>query len=138
MARERARVLLVGLNRLPRELLEAALVRHGGFEIAGVLERPEELRHALDRTEAEVIVFGIEDEELPAECRAVVEAHARLRLLGLTADGRRAVLYRLETRRTALDDRTPEELAEAAGSSSAAGSETHPLADIPPRPPLKG
>ncbi len=110
MADERTRVLLVGLDRLPAGLVEDALFRHGAFLTIGSVRHAEDVRRAIRDLRPDVIVVGLDEGDLPADCRAFLEERARPQLLAIEGGGRRAIIYELVAQSSELDGRTPDEL----------------------------
>jgi DNA-binding NarL/FixJ family response regulator len=68
---------------------------------------------AARQTHADVVVIGLSDSELPADCAKLFDLHRRIPVLGVAGDGRRAFLYELRPQRTPLGELSPQELVNA-------------------------
>lgn len=71
----------------------------------------------VSETDADVIVLGLPDAELPSEYAALLSARPQTRLLGVSGDGRRAFLYEVRPYRSALGEVSPEALIAAIRSA---------------------
>jgi DNA-binding NarL/FixJ family response regulator len=106
------RILLVDMPRLVRDMVESAARRDPDVEVVGVLDHADALGAATD--DAEVIVVGVDQQRLPASCRALLDERAAgLRLLGIEAGGGGAYLYELRPRQSPLGELSPAEVVDA-------------------------
>lgn len=103
------RIVIFAVPRLDRELLEPAL-RRAGFPRAEVLHTEDEFRRSI--ASADVVVVGMEGDELPKDSRSYLAERAPMKVLGLSGVGARAFVYELRPSRR-LDDPTADELAAA-------------------------
>jgi DNA-binding NarL/FixJ family response regulator len=113
MPSQPVRILLVDMPRLVRDMVENAARSDPGVEVVGVL-RDADAIGAASAGDAEVIVVGVEQRELPAGCRALLDERAAgLRLLGIEAGDGGAYLYELRPRRSPLGELSPAEVVDA-------------------------
>jgi len=92
------------------DIVAEALGEQPDMELVGrndnVKETVSEARHR----SAEVVVMGLADSALPDECLALLNDLPRVKVLGVTTDGRRAYLYELRPQRSTLGEASPEGL----------------------------
>ena len=113
MARGQVRILLVGLPRLLRELVEAALEAQPDMSVVGEAEDASELAETVERAGATAVIAA---EEALDEARALeLVGSLRIEIVTLSADGRAAVYECLPQRRDvgAVDPKTLAELLSA-------------------------
>src|SRR6266571_423761 len=94
----RTRIVLAGISRMLSDIITDIVTSHA----ATVAE-----------AEADVVVLGLPDEELPSEYAGLLSARPQTRLLGVSGDGRRAFLYELRPYRSALGEVSPQTLLDA-------------------------
>jgi hypothetical protein len=112
------RVVIVAVSRLVEGLLKDAL-RRAGFLTVEVLHDLGEFRRAI--ASADVVVVGMDGEDLPADWRSYLAERARVKVLGIEETHGRAFLYELHPSR-ALEQPTPEELVAAIHHAVAEGT----------------
>lgn len=101
----RVRVLLAGMPRMLRDIVEAALLSQRDLDVVGAADgAPAALRAALTANAAEVAIVGVASDAAVTMYDDVLYAHPRLRLLALVGDGRDALLYELRPNRTVLGE----------------------------------
>lgn len=83
------------------------------MQLVGEPTERTDLLSAARVTQADVVVVGISDRELPAECEALFTSSPGIRVLGITGDGRRAFLWELRPQRTPLGEVSPQGLVQA-------------------------
>ncbi len=88
------------------------------MEVVGLLTDRRCLLSQATETLADVVVVGLEESELPDECRSLFDTQPWIRVLGIAADGRRAFLYELLPQRSPLGEVSPEQLVEVIRTST--------------------
>jgi DNA-binding NarL/FixJ family response regulator len=101
------------MPRMLRDIIEDTVSDQTDMQVVACLEDRQQMLSRVTETDAEVVVLGMSDGDLPDESLHVFEAHPHLRLFGVTADGRRAFLYELRPQRSALGEISPQGLVEA-------------------------
>ena len=133
----RVRVLVAGLPRLLREVVEGVVRTQPDLDLVEVAVAadagPAALRAAVAASAAEVAIVGLASEAAVATYDDVLFAHPRLRLLALTGDGRAATLYELRPHKTALGDASADLLLGAIGGGGCGGN-GHGAGRSTPRP----
>jgi DNA-binding NarL/FixJ family response regulator len=108
---ERTRILLAEMPRMLCDIIKETVNRHPDMEVVGEQPDRASLISVARATEADVVVVGLSDLELPADCAALLEAVPEIRLLGVAPDGRRAFLWRADLgarpTRTSLGEISP-------------------------------
>jgi hypothetical protein len=95
------------MPQMLREIIEQAFRGEPDFEIVGEIDEP-----VLD-TCPDVLILEVEDGKLPDSYGRLLAYCPRMRVVGLTADGREAFLYELAPRTTPLGALSPAALLEA-------------------------
>jgi len=116
-------VLLVGMPHMLRDILAGVVAAQPDMEVAGEWAAVDDLEDAARHAEADVVLAGLSnDQELPSEYHELVNRLPRVKVLGISASGRRAVLYGLFPQTADLGEVSPETLAStirrAAGSQA--------------------
>ena len=112
------RILIVGVPRLLRELIERAISAEPDLEVIAT-DRLADLSETADRERAEFAIVALEDRELPPEGREFLDRRARVKLLGIgPADGH-ATLYRLRPEHLALGEVAPQDVVAAIRAEAA-------------------
>jgi DNA-binding NarL/FixJ family response regulator len=111
------RVLIVDLPRVMRGIIRDLLSAEQGIDLVGETSDDVDLAELVHATRADVIVMGLNDTGLPAAGERLLAQHPRVRLLGVVADGRDAVLYELRPHRQSLGEVSPEALVSAVRGS---------------------
>jgi DNA-binding NarL/FixJ family response regulator len=106
-------VLLAAMPRMLRDIITDALRDQPHLVVLSELPDPSSLVAAASATRAEVIVIGLPDGDLPAECGELLDAQPHVRVFGVGANGREAFLYQTRTHRIPLGEVSPLGLAEA-------------------------
>jgi len=109
----RTRIVLAGISRMLSDIITDIVTSQADMEIVGTVTDPAVLAATVAATDADVVVLGLPDADLPSEYAALLSARAQIRLLGVSGDGRRAFLYELRPYRSALGEVSPETLVEA-------------------------
>ena len=113
MGLERIRVLLVDLTAMLREIVKGVLEAEPTVDVVGELAAGEPLLPAVEKTDAEVVIFATDQRDLSPDGYDLLDARPRTKVLALVGDGREAFLYELRPSREALGELTPWGLIEA-------------------------
>lgn len=100
-----------------RGIIRDLLSAEQGIDLVGETSDDVDLAELVHATRADVIVMGLNDTGLPAAGERLLAQHPRVRLLGVVADGRDAVLYELRPHRQSLGEVSPEALVSAVRGS---------------------
>ena len=92
----RTRVVLAALPAMLADIVRGTLARHPDLEIVGDVGDRAALLPLIQATAATVALVGLEAEESPEGCLALLRACPALLVLAIDPDGRRA--YRCEMR----------------------------------------
>lgn len=106
-------VLLAAMPQMLCDIITDVLSGQADIAVLGELLDRSSLVAAALATRAEVIVIGLPDGDLPAQCRELLDAQPHIRVLGVGANGREAFLYQTRTHRIPLGEVSPQGLAEA-------------------------
>ena len=110
---DRIRVLPARLPGMILDMLARVAVDQSDLEIIEEIGDGVELLVAVGQTHADVVVLGLRDSELPGICSHLLSEYPDLKILGVTADGRRGFLYELRPQRIPLGEISPEKLCAA-------------------------
>ena len=121
---EQTRVLLAHLPQMLRDLISEIVGREADMEIVGTVSEGAQLVAAAQATDAEFVIAGLDDAELPSPYRELLDERPRMKVLGLEGDGRLGVLYELAPRKVALGELTARSLVTVIRT----GSDDSPLA----------
>jgi DNA-binding NarL/FixJ family response regulator len=100
------RVLLAGLPAL-RDVLDHVLDAADGIELVGTTAEPSQILLATGQSKPDVVVVEIEGHELPGIATHLLAEYPDLKVLGVTHDIRRALLYELRARLVPLGPLSP-------------------------------
>lgn len=95
-------------TRLLGDILREILTREPDIEVVGELRNASELPAILDRTGADIVVFGLSDQDLPPLCDDVVRRHPNLRLLAVEDIGSHGFIYEMRPQKVELGELSPE------------------------------
>jgi DNA-binding NarL/FixJ family response regulator len=107
---ERARIALVELPRIMREIIERAVADQPDMEIVGELPAST-LPEALDGAGVDVVISGTNYD--CASLRELLDERPRLKVLAVADDGRDAFLFELRPTRTPLGEVSPQNIVDA-------------------------
>lgn len=116
------RVLLAGLPRIMREIVEHALDEATDIEVVGSVETLAEVNGTVSHTQPDVLVVGLDDESEAPRLDRFLYGMPRLTCLAITGDARRAFLYELQPRAKPLGDVSPSGLVRAIRSLQRVGA----------------
>jgi DNA-binding NarL/FixJ family response regulator len=108
--RRRTRILLVEMPRILCDILADVLSAEPDMEVVGVLSHRGKLRATVAETRADVVVLALGDSRLPEDCGRLLRAHPRIRVLGVTSEGRRGFLFGLRPLKASLGELSPQGL----------------------------
>lgn len=98
------RVLLLGLQGLLHDVIKDVLDRAPDLTVVAEPSNPAELPDAVRRTGAEVVVCALDEATAEQVGVRVLEPHARMKVVAIQDDGRRAVLWELRPNRREIGD----------------------------------
>ena len=104
---------MVELPRVMREIIRDLLASERGIELVGETKGDVDLSRLVDATRADVVVMGLPDTALPEAGERLLAEHPGVRLLGVVADGRDAVMYQLRPYHRSLGEVSPRALVAA-------------------------
>jgi chemotaxis response regulator CheB len=98
------RVLLVGLPGLLHDVIKDVLDRAPELTVVAEPSNPAELPDVMRRTGAEVVVCGLDEATAEQVNAQVLGPRARVKVMAIQDDGRRAVLWELRPNRREIGD----------------------------------
>src|SRR5438876_12063609 len=101
------------MPRMLSDILADVLSAEPDMEVVGVLSSRGKLRATVAETRADVVVLALGDSRLPKDCERLLRAHPRLRVLGVTSEGRRGCLFGLRPLKASLGELSPQRLVNA-------------------------
>lgn len=101
------RVAIVDLPRVMRDIIRDLVSGERGIDLVAETSADVDLSGLVDATRADVLVMSLPDEGLPRAASQMLAEHPGVRLLGVVADGRDAVLYELRPHHRSLGDVSP-------------------------------
>jgi len=101
------------MPRMLSDILADVLSAEPDMEVVGVLSSRGKLRATVAETRADVVVLALGDSRLPKDCERLLRAHPRLRVLGVTSEGRRGFLFGLRPLKASLGELSPQRLVNA-------------------------
>jgi DNA-binding NarL/FixJ family response regulator len=105
------RILVVGLPRLVRDMIERSIKAQPDMEVVG----------KAGAGSPDFVVCGFDFPWLPDHQRALLEAQPNAKVLGIEAAGGHAYLYEMRAQRVAIGEVSPDDIV-AAIRTTAAGS----------------
>jgi DNA-binding NarL/FixJ family response regulator len=107
------RILLAQLQGMLRDVVLQLLDGQADMTVVDDVDDPIDTLLAAGRTHADVVVLGMEDDELPGVASHLLDEYPHLKVLAITPDGRRAFLYELRPELVALGEASPDLLLQA-------------------------
>src|SRR5437870_12852766 len=101
------------MPRMLCDIVADVLSAEPDMEVVGVLSSRGKLRATVAETRADVVVLALGDSRLPKDCERLLRAHPRLRVLGVTSEGRRGFLFGLRPLKASLGELSPQRLVNA-------------------------
>jgi DNA-binding NarL/FixJ family response regulator len=111
------------MPRLLRELIESAVGDAPDMSVVGRLAHDEPAAPSLERTNADVFILTVPDDQSTVELAPLLYRHSCLKLLAIGVDGRSASLYELRPHRVPLGELSPHGLVQAIRSAVPVGRE---------------
>ena len=105
----RIRVLLANMPPMLAGVVEQVLGQ-ADLEVVNIVNDNFEVLLATGRTQANVVVLGIDETALPGPASYLLEEYRHVKVLAVTPDGRRAFLYELRPHMVPLGDASPDRL----------------------------
>jgi DNA-binding NarL/FixJ family response regulator len=102
------RIALVALSGLLRDLIQGILAGHEDMAVLGEVPDCTTLRTLLADSGADVVVYGLDKDDLLDVCPDLFDEHPRIKVLTVRDDGRRGFLWKLQPRADALGEISPE------------------------------
>jgi hypothetical protein len=96
-------ILLVGLPRMVRDLIEPIVAREKDMEIVGEGTADESLAGRVAATGAQVVIVGERDHEIPSVARDLLSERSLLRVIGLSVDRWHGTVHELKPHRQSID-----------------------------------
>jgi hypothetical protein len=97
-------VAFAGLSPICEAILRAALERRPDLELVSPWTGLPSLRGHNGADLAEILVIELEQPELPRALRLLLSTASRLRILGLSPDGRSATVFRVVSQKKSVVD----------------------------------
>jgi DNA-binding NarL/FixJ family response regulator len=107
------RILLSQLQGMLRDVVLQLLDGQADMTVVDDVDDPIDTLLAAGRTHADVVVLGMEEDELPGVASHLLDEYPHLKVLAVTPDGRRAFLYELRPELIALGEASPDVLLQA-------------------------
>lgn len=104
------RILLALKPQLLREVWRHRLAEESDVQVVGEIEHEIDLLLAVRATDANVVLHGWNDEQMPPVYTHLLNEFPGLSLIGITPDGERATLCEMRLTRTSLDNSSVEDL----------------------------
>jgi DNA-binding NarL/FixJ family response regulator len=117
----RIRILLAGMPRMLLDMITDIVALHAEMMVAGRMQDTVDLRAAVKKTRADVVILNEPAIGPPQDHRELLYSRPRLGVLSITSDGRQFFLNKLRPVRTALGEISPESLVQAIRSSADRG-----------------
>ena len=114
------RIVLIDMPLLLRDLLEHTLAAEPDMVVLAAEPELEALASTAHETDADVVIVGLEDGELPAPALELLTEYDRRMVIGVETVGGEAVLYSLRPERTSIGTTTPAALATAIRATAGA------------------
>lgn len=115
---EQIRIVLAELPRMLRDIVSDTITRQSDMLVVDELPRRRDRPASGRRRGVDVVITGLEDGRLDERYTQLMQADPRLKVLGITVDGRRAFLFELRPRRILLGDVSPDGLLDAIRSTA--------------------
>jgi DNA-binding NarL/FixJ family response regulator len=117
------RILLDGMSEMLRTIITDILSTDPQCEIMADMVEQNHLRSQLRETPADVVILAVPDvEATSSRCAELLAHHPATRIIAITSDGKRALLYDLRPQVTPIDELSPATLLSAIRQSPARAS----------------
>jgi DNA-binding NarL/FixJ family response regulator len=89
------RVLIANKPRLMRELVLATISDQPDIEVVGQVQDDEEIETAVERTRPDFVIVALEESDnLPHNCRSILEHHPHLKVIAIAPNRNSTICYR--------------------------------------------
>jgi len=89
------RILLAGMPRMLRAIIAELINSQLDMRVVAEVGRDGALRDLARQLEPDMVILGVDGQEIPAEARELVRERPSTKVLAVEATGRRAWLYEL-------------------------------------------
>lgn len=113
------RVLVGGLSGMLSDIIATLLDSQDDIKLLGEVADDAEMLEAIDRLRPDVVIVSRSDAELSEFGDELLRRLPTLRIIGVDAEGRRAVLHELRPHRVPLGELSAEGLLEAIRATAA-------------------
>jgi DNA-binding NarL/FixJ family response regulator len=120
LASEPTRILIAGIPRILREMIERAVAAQPDMEVVGWSADDTHLADTLAEVDADVVIFGTADHDLTPPAQNVLDRRARLKMIGIADDDGQVFLWRLLPVRSPVRAVKPSEILAAIRDEGAA------------------
>ena len=96
-----------------RDIIRQLLAAEDDLEVVGNLAEMDSVLALMSRVPVDVVILGCANSELPEAGLRLFDEHPSVRVLCVSADGRRTFLYELRPHRVPIGEVSPEELVAA-------------------------
>lgn len=114
---ERIRILLAEIPQTLCGVIKEIISAEPDMEIVGEVTDGIRLLLAAGEAQADVVVTGLRDSELPGICSHLLNEYPHLKVLALTTDGRTGSLYEFQLHEVPLGEISQQELLAAIRSA---------------------
>jgi DNA-binding NarL/FixJ family response regulator len=90
-----ARILLLGMPRILRDLIRSIVDRQPDMRVVGEIDDDRVELRRVQRSRADFVIVGLRDSDLPDVCDRLLRQRPDTKIVGVSQEGRRAVLYEL-------------------------------------------
>lgn len=118
MSDDPIRILIVGMPRLLRELVERAVSEQTGMEVVATSAELAAFGETVAATRPEFAIVPADNGELPLDCRDFFRERARVKVIGIGPIDGHAYLYKLCPERVALGEISPDDVVAAIRAAS--------------------
>jgi len=108
-----ARILLLGMPRILRDLIRSIVDRQPDMRVVGELEDDHINLRRVARPRADFVIVGLRDSGLPDVCNSLLRHRPDTKIVGVSQEGRRAFLYELRPHAQPLGEMSSHVLLEA-------------------------
>jgi hypothetical protein len=90
-----ARILLLGMPRILRDLIRSIVDRQPDMRVVAEIEDDGVELRRIERPRADFVIVGLRDSDLPTVCDRLLRIRPATKIVGVSREGRRAILYEL-------------------------------------------
>ena len=115
------RVMIAGLPRVLRDILEAVIARQDDITLVGVAG-DDDLLEVMRSVRPDAVILRQDASPLPDLGRRILRQDNDVKVFGVAEDGRRTFLYEVKIETTPVGEVSPEELLDALRHAVTAGA----------------